>query len=185
MALMESVDGQLGTSLPTFELADPDGERYSSHDLSGAKGLLIAVTCNHCPYAIALWPRLIELAGVARGLGIETVALNPNMNPAYPDDSPEAMRAKIQEWGLDFPYLVDEQQQVARALRAQCTPEFFLYDADRVLVYHGRLDDNWKEPERVTSEELREAIEALASGGEVSARQNPALGCSIKWLKEP
>ena len=184
MALMESVGDQLGTRLPAFALGDPFGARHDSTRLSGPKGLLIAVTCNHCPYAIALWPRLIELARDARRLGIGVVALNPNLNPAYPDDSPEAMKAKIQEWGIDFPYLIDEDQQVARALKAQCTPEFYLYDAEAILVYHGRLDDNWKEPEGVTSEELRHAITSLAAGQAISPTQNPALGCSIKWRND-
>ena len=92
------------------------------------------------------------------------------------------MAAKIHEWGLTFPYLIDENQEVARALKAQCTPEFFLYDAQARLVYHGRLDDNWKEPERVTERSLRQAVGALAAGARINEAQHPALGCSIKWV---
>ncbi len=182
MALTESRPGALGASLPTFTLADPFGRSFASTELAGARGLLVAVTCNHCPYAKAVWGRLIALADEARPLGIHTVAINPNLNPDYPEDSPQAMQAEIRTRGIPFPYLVDVDQSVARSLGAVCTPEFFLYDADGVLVYHGRLDDNWQDPGRVTRQELRDAVRALAQGRPVPGEQRPALGCSIKWV---
>jgi peroxiredoxin len=181
MSLTQSTDHGLGSPLPEATLGDPYGRQYRLASLAGTKGLLIAVTCNHCPYAQAVWPRVIELARRSRALGIATVAVNPNLNPAYPDDSIAGMRAEIDRRGIDFPYLADADQALSRALGAVCTPEFFLYDKGG-LVYHGRLDDNWKEPDKVTHHELRDAIEALATGRPVPADQKPSLGCSIKWL---
>lgn len=181
MALVESVKINLGTEMPNFKLKDPDGKSYEGRSLYGKKGLLLAVTCNHCPYAVAVWPRLIRLAAHAKTLGIETVAVNPNINPGYPEDAPPRMKEKIAEWGIPFPYLVDETQETARALKAQCTPDIYLFDKDRKLAYHGRIDDNWKEESKVTREELRTAIEALAAGKPVPEEQMPSMGCSIKW----
>jgi len=178
---VESKEVTLGTPLPEFTLPDPSGKLYTSQSLVGPKGLILAVTCNHCPYAQAIWPRLRELASEAASLGIKTAAINPNLHPDYPDDSPEAMQTRISEWRLAFPYLVDESQDVARTLGAQCTPEFFLYDGKRRLVYHGRFDDNWKVADQVKRHELREAVLALVAGKPIASEQYSALGCSIKW----
>jgi peroxiredoxin len=181
MALIESLAIPLGTIMPEFELADPSNKSYQSTDLFGKKGLLIAFTCNHCPYAIAIWPRLIRLATYAAPLGIQTVAINPNINPHYPEDSPQSMRQKIEEWGIAFPYLVDQDQKVAKAFKAQCTPDLYLLDAGHKLAYHGRLDDNWQNEGEVTREELKEALDALVAGKAPIAKQIPSMGCSIKW----
>ena len=182
MALTESRPGALGAAMPVFELKDASGRNVRSADLPGPKGLLIAVTCNHCPYAKAVWDRLIALAGKAAAQGVNTVAINPNLNPDYPEDSVEAMQAEVRARGIPFHYLVDADQSVARALGAVCTPEFLLFDATGTLVYHGRLDDNWKEPDRVTRHELAEAIDALASGRPIGSDQHPAVGGSSKWV---
>jgi len=181
MALTQSTDTGLGSPLPDATLPDPDGRSFRLADLAGPKGTLLAITCNHCPYAQAVWPRVIDLARHASGRGIATVAVNPNLNPAYPDDSPAGMKAEIAARGIDFPYLADADQSLARGIGAVCTPEFFLYDGDRQLVYHGRLDDDWKHPEAVTRHELRDAVDALAVGVPVRSDQCPSLGCSIKW----
>lgn len=198
MALMESIKIPLGSRMPDFRLADPSGKIYSSDLLYGAppltafdgqpsgppdskKGLLVVFTCNHCPYAQALWGRVIEIGRLADILRIGSVAINPNINPDYPDDAPEAMQQKIQELKIPFPYLVDETQEVARAFGAQCTPDLYLYNARHELVYHGRVDDNWKDAAAVTSEELKMAIKNLAEGKPISADQKAAMGCSIKW----
>jgi len=109
------------------------------------------------------------------------VAINPNIHPNYPDDRPEAMLDKIAEWGIPFPYLVDEAQSVAKAYDAQCTPDPYLLDAAGTLYYHGRIDDNWKDETAVTRRELREAIQALVGGRPAPTVQHPAMGCSIKW----
>jgi len=181
MALLESIDIPLGTTMPDFNLPDPSGKNFSSKNLSGTKGLLVVFTCNHCPYAIAVWPRLIRLAGEAKTLGIATVAINPNIHPNYPEDAPHKMENKITEWGISFPYLIDETQEVAKAYRAQCTPDLYLLDATGKLVYHGRIDDNWKEESKVTKQELKSAIENLAAGKNIDPQQFPSMGCSIKW----
>ena len=183
MALLESLDIPLGTKMPDFELKDPFGKLYKSNDLYGEKGLLVIFTCNHCPYAIAVWPRVVKLAKYARKLGINTVAINPNApNPAYPEDSAEKMKDKIKELGIDFPYLVDETQKVAKKFKAQCTPDIYLFNKNHELVYHGRVDDNWQDENKVTKEELKEAIEKLSKGEKIPEKQYPSIGCSIKWL---
>ena len=110
MALLESILIPLGTEMPDFELKDPTGKIYKGKDQYGDRGLLACFTCNHCPYAIAVWPRFIRLANYAKGMRINTVAINPNINPEFPDDSPENMLKKIEELGIDFPYLMDEKQ---------------------------------------------------------------------------
>lgn len=181
MALVESLPLSLGSTFPSFVLPDPSGNPYSLDQLMGKNGILIAFTCNHCPYAIAIWDRLISLSYFAKSLGIETVAINPNIHPGYPDDAPEKMLEKISEWQIPFPYLVDEDQDVARSFQAQCTPDLYLLNSENSLIYHGRLDDNWKNPNMVTQEELKIAIQAFAHGHEVSDIQYPSMGCSIKW----
>ena len=182
MGLLESTIVPLGSKMPEFELKDPFGKIYKGSGLNGEKGLLVVFTCNHCPYAKAVWPRLIRLAQYAQGLKINTVAINPNINPDYPDDSPENMKKKIKEWGIDFPYLVDETQKTAKAFRAQCTPDIYLYDSKKNLVYHGRIDDNWQNEAQVKREELKEAMANLAQAQPISQNQKPSLGCSIKWV---
>lgn len=181
MALIESISIPLGTEMPDFRLKDPLGREYDGRSLYGKKGLLVAFTCNHCPYAIAVWPRLVALSKKAAPLGVATVAVNPNINPAYPDDAPPRMAEKIIEWAIPFPYLVDQSQKAARDFKAQCTPDLYLFDAARRLCYHGRLDDNWKDAGAVKQEELWEAVQALAAGKPAPARQAPSMGCSIKW----
>ncbi len=184
MSLVESLDVAPGMQMPQFHLKDSFGQVHSSDQAMGKNGLLVVFTCNHCPYADAQWPRLVRLAGFARKLGINTVAINSNINPDYPGDSPEKMKDKIAELGIDFPYLVDETQDIARAYKAQCTPDPYLFDAQRRLVYHGRIDDSWKDEAKVTSEELKDALQRLAQGDPMLPQQTPAMGCSIKWRYE-
>ena len=181
MALLESVTVPLGTKMPAFEVKDPWGKNFKGEGLYGPKGLLISFTCNHCPYALAVWPRFIRLAKKARELGINTVAVNPNIHPNYPDDAPEKMKDKIKEWNIDFPYLVDEAQKVARDFKAQCTPDIYLFNDKKELVYHGRIDDNWQDEKKVTREELKEALLNLGEGKPLNNDQKPSMGCSIKW----
>lgn len=184
MALLESVLIPLGTQMPDFNLKDPFGKGYKGSELfdqEKGRGLLIAFTCNHCPYAIAVWPRFIKIAEYAKGMRINTVAINPNIHPDYPEDSAESMKIKIKELNIQFPYLVDESQTVAKAFKAQCTPDIYLFDNKMKLVYHGRIDDNWKDESQVTKQELKEALNDHASGKGVSKDQKPSMGCSIKW----
>jgi thiol-disulfide isomerase/thioredoxin len=181
MALLESVKIPLGTRMTAFELKDAFGKSYKADESFGERGLLVVFTCNHCPYALAVWPRVIRLAQYGRGMRVNCVAINPNINPEFPDDAPDKMILKIKELGIDFPYLVDETQQVADAFRAQCTPDIYLFDKNKALVYHGRIDDNWKDENAVTREELKEAMNNMAAGRPVASKQFPSMGCSIKW----
>ncbi len=180
--LLESLPITLGQKMPDFNLLTPTGESHSLNNTIGPKGLLIIFTCNHCPYAIAIWPRIVQLAKEAQTLGIKTVGINPNIHPSYPEDRPEKMIEKIAEWGIPFPYLVDEDQTVAKAYQAQCTPDLYLVNQNKELVYHGRLDDNWKDPKAVKQQELRTAILNLSQELPISTIQHPSMGCSIKWL---
>lgn len=181
MTLVYSQDMPLDSHMPSFRLQDPDGRVFDSGALYGSKGLLVIFTCNHCPYACAQWPRLMRLAAEFKPRGISTVAINSNIHPDYPEDSPLGMKHKMAELQLEFPYLVDETQQVARDFAAQCTPDPYLFDQNRRLVYHGRIDDHWKTEQGVTRQELREAMEALVQGALPLVVQSPSMGCSIKW----
>ncbi len=181
MALLESILIKLGTPIPEFQLKDPHGKSYKSPELFGERGLLVVFTCNHCPYAIAVWPRVIRLAKYAKGMRINTVAINPNINPAFPDDAPDKMIEKIKELGIEFPYLVDENQTTARAFKAQCTPDIYLFNKDKKLAYHGRIDDNWQDESKITREELKEAMNNMVTGQPIDTVQRPTMGCSIKW----
>jgi len=147
----------------------------------GEKGLLVVFTCNHCPYAIAVWSRLIKHAKVLRQQGINTVAINPNIHPDFPEDAIPAMQDKMKEWGIDFPYLADESQGVAKAFDAQCTPDLYLFNQESSLYYHGRIDNYWKDEAKVTQEELLPATQAMVNGEDAPNIQHPTIGCSIKW----
>jgi peroxiredoxin len=183
MALLESLMIPLGTHMPAFQLKDPHGKLFQSDKLYGPKGLLIVFTCNHCPYALAVWPRMIHLSQYANENGINTVAINPNINPSYPDDSPAKMKEKISEWNIPFPYLVDETQQTAKEFKAQCTPDIYFFNSNKELIYHGRIDDNWQDEKKVTKQELKDAITHVAQGKPLTQKQMPSMGCSIKWRK--
>jgi len=184
MALVASIHVNEGWQLPDLSLVDVHGQSALLHDQLGKKGLLVAFTCNHCPYAIAVWPRLIRHAATLKAMGINTVAVNPNIHPDYPADGIPAMQEKITEWGIDFPYLADDKQAAAKAFDAQCTPDLYLFDANGKLFYHGRIDDYWKDETSVTREELMPAAELMAAGEQAPQPQHPTIGCSIKWLDD-
>lgn len=179
MALIESGMVPLGTPCPDFHLPGVDGRSWGREDFR-AELLLVVVMCNHCPYVQAVDDRINLLARACEG-HCAVVAINPNDAAAYPDDDFDAMKARAAAKGYAFPYLRDEDQSVAKAFGALCTPDFFLYDRDRKLRYRGRLDDHWKDPEGVKKRDLREAIEALLEGREPDPLQRPSMGCSIKW----
>jgi len=182
MALVESLTSvSLGSKLPDFSLEDAYGDLYTNVSLMGEKGLLVVFTCNHCPYAIAVWDRLIRLARMSFSLGITTVAINPNIHPDYPEDAPDKMGELIMKKNIPFPYLIDETQAVAKAFNAQCTPDIYLLNSKFSLIYHGRIDDDWHDESAVTSHDLKEALLALGNGYTVSRKQYPSMGCSIKW----
>lgn len=181
MALVASI--HVGDfALPASTLSDSKGSMFQLDKQVGEQGLLVAFTCNHCPYAIAVWPRLVRHAATLKAMGINTVAINPNIHPDFPEDGLPAMQDKLAEWGIDFPYLADETQEVAKAFDAQCTPDIYLFDKNGTLYYHGRIDDYWKDEAKVTSEELIPAAQALVAGAPAPQPQHPTIGCSIKWL---
>ncbi len=181
MALLESILIPLGTKMPEFNLKDPSGKECKGSEAFGQRGLLVIFTCNHCPYALAVWPRVIRLANYAKEIKINTVAINPNIHPDYPKDSPVEMKKKIKEWGLNFPYLVDDTQAIAKTFKAQCTPDIYLFNENKELIYHGRIDDNWQEEKKVIREELKEALTNHSKNLAISPKQMPSMGCSIKW----
>jgi len=181
MALVASIHVEPGWQLPEMNVQNIDGESVALPDQVGKNGLLVVFTCNHCPYAIALWPRLLRHADRLKALGVNSIAVNPNIHPDYPADGVAAMADKVTEWGIDFPYLADENQAVARAFDAQCTPDVYLFDGDGKLYYHGRIDDCWKDEGKVTSQELLSAVELMLVGKDAPQPQHPSIGCSIKW----
>jgi peroxiredoxin len=182
MALTPSTMLELGTPLPEFRLPDPQGEMVASSDFEGAPALLVAFICNHCPYVKHLRRELAQFAKDYQGSGLAMVAVNANDVSNYPDDSPEKMAEEVEQAGYVFPYLYDESQEVAKAYRAACTPEFYLFDGDRRLVYRGQFDDSRPESGRpVTGADLRAAVDAVLAGRAVEADQTPSVGCNIKW----
>ncbi|MEM7136722.1 MAG: thioredoxin family protein [Myxococcota bacterium] len=181
MPLMQSNGMPLGTPAPPFSLLNVNGETLSLESFSDAEVLVIVFTCNHCPYAIASEDRLIELQQDYGDKGVRFVAINPNDAVGYPADSFDAMKVRAQEKQFNFPYLYDESQEVARAYDAACTPDLFVFDRDRKLIYNGRIDDNWQEPDKVTRRDLRAVLDAALGGGAVDFDHVASMGCSIKW----
>ncbi len=171
----------IGTPCPDFTLPDVFGEQRRRDDVVSGPAALVVFFCNHCPYAKAVEDRLIALHLELAPRGLTTTLIASNDWVAYPDDAPEQLRQRAVEKKYPFPYLVDASQRVARAFDAACTPDFFLFDRGKQLVYRGRLDDNWKQPELVKRRELAAAVDALITGKPISAAQHPSLGCSIKW----
>ena len=179
--LLESEKVDLGTPIVDFELPGIDGKTYTPESFKGYESVALIVTCNHCPYAVASWPILIELQKQFQDRGVQFVAINPNDAVNYPDDAFDKMGPVAEKIGLNFPYLRDESQDVSRRLKAQCTPDIYVYNRDQKLYYHGRINDNWQQPEQVTQENLKDAITSLLNGEKAPETQYPSMGCSIKW----
>jgi peroxiredoxin len=171
-----------GDAASDFSLPDADGKIVSRADVSGAQGLLVVFACNHCPFVVHLAASLGEFAREIATQGVNTVAINSNDVIRYPQDGSELMKAFASERGWDFPYLLDESQEVAKAHGAVCTPDFFLFSNNGKLFYTGQYDDSRP---RSGSEphggDLREAVRRMLGGEEPLARPYPSSGCSIKW----
>ena len=182
MALMYSSMLELGTIIPNFKLLNAiKGTLYSSDQLNNEKPSLLMVICNHCPYVIH-YHEALKLLTKDYGTQINMVAISSNDVEKYPQDGPEAMKALFKSLGLDFPYLFDESQEISKTLKAQCTPEFYLYDRHNALVYRGRMDASSPGKDiPITGADLRAAIGALLDRSSVSSDQHPSMGCSIKW----
>jgi peroxiredoxin len=176
----------LGTEAPALELVNVDGQTVTLSDFAGAPGLLVVFMCNHCPFVIHLADELSQFAREYQAKGLAIIGISSNDASAYPQDSPEQMVHEAEQRGYTFPYLFDDDQQVAKDYRAACTPDFFLFDADKKLVYRGQFDSSRpKSGVPVTGEDLRQAADAVLAGQEISAEQIPSIGCNIKWKDAP
>jgi peroxiredoxin len=174
----------LGTKAPHFRLPDPHGKWVSLDDFKDAPALLVVFMCNHCPYVKHIRSKLAEVAKEYQAKGVGVVGINSNDVANYPDDRPEKMTEEIKQVGYTFPYLFDESQEVAKAYRAACTPDFYLFDRDRRLVYRGQFDESRPGNARpATGGDLAAALEAVLAGRSVPANQRPSLGCNIKWKR--
>lgn len=184
MALTPSTMLALGTEAPAFRLPDPNGKLVALEDFREAPALLVAFLCNHCPYVQHIREGFARFAKEYRAKGLAIVAINSNDAKSHPEDSPAAMAREIERFGYEFPYLVDESQSVAKAYRAACTPDFFLFDAGRKLVYRGQFDASRPgNAVPVTGADLRVAADAALAGRAISPDQKPSIGCNIKWKR--
>ncbi|MEP2689074.1 thioredoxin family protein [Maribacter dokdonensis] len=183
MARTESNMLALGTVAPEFSLMDTVSEKTMNlHAMNGEVGTLIMFICNHCPFVIHVNPEIVKMAKEFQSKGIQFIAISSNDVEKYPEDAPHFMRIKAKAENYTFPYLYDEDQTVAKAYDAACTPDFFLFDNELKLVYRGQLDDS--RPGNglpLTGIDLRNAMENLIHGKEISAIQKPSIGCNIKW----
>lgn len=174
---------EFGQPCPDFSLPAVNGtenKKYSLKDFSNGNPLVIMFICNHCPYVKAIEDRLIQLGADLDKQDINVVAICSNNDTKYPDDSFENLQKRAQEKNYTFIYLHDESQDVAKKFGAVCTPDYFMYDGQLKLQYRGRLDDNWKEADKVTKRELYDAAIALKVRRPLQ-QQTPSMGCSIKW----
>jgi peroxiredoxin len=180
MAAVESQMLALGTRAPDFSLPDPDGEMHSLRD--GADAYLVMFICNHCPFVKHVREELARIGREYSARNVAIYAINSNDVTTHPGDSPGKMKEEATEWGYVFPYLYDASQEVAKAYRAACTPDFFLFDAGRRLVYRGQLDDSRPSNDLpVDGHDLRAALDAVLGAEPVSQSQKASIGCNIKW----
>lgn len=171
-----------GAAAPPFDLPDPDGRRWSLDALGAAPAVVVAFVCNHCPFVKHVRKGFGDLAAEYQKRGVGVVAINSNDFEAYPDDAPPRMKEEAAAAGWSFPYLVDETQEVARAWGAACTPDFFVLDSERRVVYRGQMDGSRPgNGVAVTGEDLRRALDAVLAGRPVPAEQRPSVGCNVKW----
>jgi len=181
MAVTPSTMLELATKAPDFSLPDTTGKTVSRDDFAG-RPLLVMFICNHCPFVKHVRAKLAELGRAYQAKGVGVVAISSNDVAAYPEDSPKHMKKEAAAAGYTFPYLYDESQEVARAYRAACTPDFFLFDRDHRLVYRGQMDSSRPgNTAPITGEDLTAAVDAVLAGKPVSAEQRPSAGCNIKW----
>ncbi len=181
MTLLESILLHLGKDIIPFSLPATDGKGYGPMDFKDKKALVIIFMCNHCPYVHAVIDRLIVIQADYADKGVQLIGINANDSENYPEDSFEAMQDWVEERGINFPYLHDESQAVARSYQAQCTPDIYVFNQAKKLAYHGRIDDNWQEESEVTQHDLKEALDAIIDDNPVHEPQQPSMGCSIKW----
>ncbi len=172
----------LGTRAPDFSLRNVDGQMVSLSDFQGRPALLVIFMCNHCPFVKHIAEQLAQLGRDYQGVGVGIVAISSNDIANHPEDSPEQMIHEVEQRGYSFPYLYDEDQDVAIAYQAACTPDFYVFDGDQKLAYRGQLDSS--RPDSgipVTGQDLRAALDAILAGEPAAEHQVPSIGCNIKW----
>ena len=187
MAYTESNLLPIGTLAPDFDLPDTvSGKNLRLRDIASDKATVVMFICNHCPYVLYVNPEIVRLSREYMDKGVAFVAINSNDTSAYPEDAPDKMREQAQTVGYQFPYLFDETQAVARLYDAACTPDFYVFDQDLKLYYHGQLDPSRpkRNPIPATGADLRAALEAVLAGQPAPAVQRPSGGCNIKWREE-
>jgi len=182
MVLTPSTMLPLGTPAPDFSLPDTEGKTVSLCDFADAPALLVIFMCNHCPFVKHIREELARLAEEYQEKGVAIVGINSNDVESFPDDSPDKMKDEVRSAGYTFPYLYDETQEAAKAYHAACTPDFFLFDADKRLAYRGQLDGSRPGNDvPLTGEDLRAALDAVLEGRSAAEEQKPSMGCNIKW----
>jgi peroxiredoxin len=172
---------QIGSAIPNFSLPAVDGNTYSLDSFKDEKALIVIFSCNHCPYVQAYENRIKEIQRDYENRGVVVIAINSNDASKYPEDSFEEMKKRAQKQKFNFIYLRDEDQSAARDFDAAHTPEIFLFDKQRKLAYHGKIDDNWQEEKKVKTKYLRDALDELLAGKEISMPETYSIGCTIKW----
>jgi peroxiredoxin len=181
MALGKTNICDFGRKAHDFKLKGADGKSYTLADARGPKGTVVVFICNHCPYVKASIDRIVAEAKAMRDIGIGTIAIMPNDTATHREDSFDNMKAFALKHRFTFPYVIDETQEVARAYDAQCTPDFFGFNAQDELQYRGRLDASRMQPVANTRRDLFEAMKQIADTGIGPEAQTPSMGCSIKW----
>lgn len=183
MVLVESLYNKVkkGDPGPGFSLPGIDGKTHTLEEHRGKRAILVVFMCNHCPYVKHKIKTIVSLHRDFHNQGLQVIGINSNDASQYPDDSPEKMKEFAAQEDIAFPYLVDETQDVARSWGASCTPDPYLLDSQLRLVYHGRFDDASEPGSSPTTAEIRDAIQQLVAGQEVIVKEQPSIGCSIKW----
>lgn len=173
---------KIGSKAPDFNLPATDGKYYSLKSFTDKKGLIIVFSCNHCPYVQAYEERIKQIQNDFEN-DIYVVAISSNEDVNYPEDSFEEMKKRAAQKQFNFPYLHDETQEIARLYGATHTPEIFLFDEKRELVFHGKIDDNWQDEKSVRTKYLRNAVEELLGNQKISVPETFTIGCTIKWKR--
>lgn len=183
MVLLKSNLGEIGSLAIDFKLKGVNGKIYSLDTFASKSVIVLIFMCNHCPYVQAVVNRFVLLQSKYADKNVQLIGISSNDVESYPEDSFENMIVFSKERKINFPYLIDENQSTAKNYDAVCTPDIYVYDSSRILKYRGRLDDNWKEEDKVIRKDLESAIESILKNEEITFEQIPSMGCSIKWKK--